>query len=112
MGQTIPHGSRVKVCCARWNVQKGEIAAYRRGGLLVIHRLVDTQEANGPDGHSLVFQGDANPASDLPIPPDRVIGVVVEILPPRLPVRFVHSLEKAMARLWVRLLSIASSDSC
>ncbi|HDJ97336.1 MAG TPA: signal peptidase I [Thermofilum sp.] len=55
----------------------GDIILFSRGGELIVHRIVAIT-SNG----SYVTQGDANPSRDpLPVPPSKVYGKVVLVIP-------------------------------
>ena len=55
----------------------GDIILFSRGDDLIVHRIVAITD----DG-SYVTQGDANPSRDpLPVPPSKVYGKVVLVIP-------------------------------
>ena len=78
MRPTLRPGSRLRLRCGGREPVSGDVVAFRSGGRLVIHRLTHRD----PQGR-LVCQGDANAAPDPPLTPQEVVGVVVEVQPPR-----------------------------
>ena len=94
MMPTLPPGSRLRLRCGGREPALGDVVAFRSGGRLVIHRLTHL------DAHGrLVCQGDANAASDPPITPQEVVGVVVETQSPRVSVRVRRKIGSALRRL-------------
>lgn len=90
MTPTLPDGSRIRVRFSRELPALGQVAAYRRGNILVIHRLerfVPTER-----GEELVFRGDANAIPDPAVPADAVVGVVIGVGAPRLAYRIRRAL--------------------
>ncbi len=72
----IPPGSRLLLRCGPVEPRPGDILAYRREGVLLVHRVVRVE-----DGF-LVLKGDANPDLDDPVPPEDVLGTVVAVRRP------------------------------
>jgi hypothetical protein len=76
----LPPGTRLRLRCGPERPGVGEIAAYRREGALIVHRLAAVTQ--GPEGERLVFKGDGNAEPDRPVPPEAVVGIVVEFAAP------------------------------
>ncbi|MEZ4392508.1 MAG: S24/S26 family peptidase [Polyangiales bacterium] len=69
MWPAIPDGSEVEVTpCAASDLRVGEVAAFCRGGALVVHRVI----ARSGDG--LRFRGDSLRRDDGLVPPGEVLG--------------------------------------
>ena len=69
MWPSIPPGSRLEVLpCPAEELKVGELAAFDRGGQLVVHRVTQ-QEAGG-----VRMQGDNREVSDGEIPPEQILG--------------------------------------
>lgn len=57
------------------NYQVGDIAVYQSGRMLVIHRIISIQ------GDTVILQGDANNAPDVPVPMSAIKGKLVLAIP-------------------------------
>ena len=98
MAPTVPAGSRLRLACGRRAFAPGEVLAYRRQGVLLVHRLRRVISDSG--GRPLLLcRGDANPGDDPPCAPDAVLGVVVEVRPPTLATRARLGARRITARL-------------
>lgn len=104
MSPTILPGTRIRVHCHRRPPVVGEIVAYRQGGSLVVHRLVEI--AGPPDSLRLICLGDGNVFPDTPIPAEAVVGTVTAVSPMPLPKRALFALRhpRRHARYWLRLI--------
>jgi hypothetical protein len=91
-------GSRLRLRCRPWEMQPGEVIAYRREGVLVVHRLLQSGDGTEGEGRHLLFQGDANEEPDPPVGPECVVGLVVEVQPPSAPMRVRRALRSAVNR--------------
>ncbi len=79
MTPTIPRGSMVLVKqAARKDIQTGDIIAFEREGVLVVHRVTAVQAEDG----CFLTKGDANESGDLsPVMYDDLIGRVEHSIP-------------------------------
>ncbi len=59
-------------------VRRGDVVLFRRDGLLVAHRVVETFDREG--GNLLVTRGDRQRATDSPISIDELLGRVTNVL--------------------------------
>jgi signal peptidase I len=83
MAPTIRSGSRLCLRCHQSEFSIGDILAYRREGMLVVHRLVAIIEGVTPEERLYVCHGDHNGSRlDPPVPREAVFGVVTHICPP------------------------------
>lgn len=82
MTPAIPDGSRVLIRFGEMEPAIGETLAYRRGGRLIIHRLVSESVDPKGGGRQLHCRGDGNNSPDAPIDPSAVVGVVIAVRRP------------------------------
>lgn len=97
MVPTLFPGSRLRLHCRRRDLRVGEIIAFRRGGMLLVHRIIEMPGSPGAD-EQIVCQGDANPLPDEPVAPADVIGRIVQVRPPALPHRIRITLRRLVRR--------------
>lgn len=96
MTPTILSGSRLRLRCSRDVPEVGQIAAFRRGDILVIHRLIRIAEsANGQ--RLFVFRGDGSRFEDPPVTLDEVVGMITAVRAPS-PVARAAGLLRALFR--------------
>jgi len=101
MEPTIRSGSRFRLRCCRRTPQVGEVVAFRRGGCLVVHRLVRVDDGGGEQ--RFICKGDGNGAEDEPILPDMVVGTVVDVRQPGPAARCVQAVRRFAGRLQRRM---------
>lgn len=98
MAPSIPDGSRVLIRCGEVEAGLGETIAYRRGGRLIIHRLV-SESIDPEDGRRrLHCRGDGNKTPDAPIDAADLVGVVIDVRPPSARFRLRHTIRKLASR--------------
>lgn len=108
MMPTILPGSRLRLRCRSQEPALGDVVAFRRENRLIIHRLMHVTE-DEEFGRQLICKGDGNSEPDAPITPDEIVGVVIQIQPPRLQERawqmmkhFLRRGRKAVRQVWTR----------
>jgi hypothetical protein len=74
-------GARLRISCRRHGIRPGHVVAYQRADALVVHRVVDIQDAGSASERLVTCQGDANLNPDTPIPLEAVLGVVTAARP-------------------------------
>jgi hypothetical protein len=103
MGGTIRSGEWIVVKqCAAAALRRGDVVLYRRGAVLVCHRVVRITDRHGT--RLVVTKGDGHFRGDEPVPADRVVARVVAI-------RKAHStlrLDRGWGRLFTHLLTAYS----
>ncbi len=79
MEPSIPEGSLIYVRPVEWNeIAQGDIIAFRRGGAVVTHRVMQVRVVEG----DFVTKGDANASEDLTtVPFSELLGMVERHLP-------------------------------
>src|SRR5690242_1619655 len=92
MTPTILPGSRLRLRCRRRDILVGEVIAYRQGGMLIIHRLVQIEEDPQSGRRWYICFGDGNREPDPPAPEEVVVGVIVEVREPPLWKRMMSAL--------------------
>jgi signal peptidase len=61
------------------DLEVGDVIRYRRGGIAIVHRIVDIQSSD--DGPVFITQGDNVRSPDRPVPARDVDGKVVWVIP-------------------------------
>lgn len=82
MEPALPSGSRLLLRCGAWEPQVGEVAAFRREGYLVVHRILRVEAGTGSGERQFLFQGDANREPDAPVSEGDLVGRVIEVRTP------------------------------
>ncbi len=74
------HVGDIIVVYGRDRIREGDIVVYvSASGTLIVHRVIAIEE--GAFGLVYVTKGDANPTPDTPVPPSRVKGKVILVIP-------------------------------
>jgi hypothetical protein len=79
---TFPPGTRLRLDCAPFAPQVGEVIAFLRGGGLIVHRLIAIEPAEGGAETVYICRGDADAHVDPPVHSRAVVGVVRETRAP------------------------------
>lgn len=82
MTPTIQPGSRLRLRCRLQDAVVGEVIAYRHGGMLIVHRLVEITHDPASGVRQFVCVGDGNDRLDPPVPEEAVVGAIVEVRTP------------------------------
>jgi signal peptidase I len=88
------------------DVTIGDVVVFRQVDTLVAHRLVGKSGVNGRT--ILVTKGDLLPHADQPLPADKVLGKVVAIQREGRTWDLTSPLQRATARLYVRIIPALS----
>ena len=107
MAPTFLPGARLRLDCGRRDIRPGDVVAYRKGGSLVVHRVIAVVPGPEEEDRQFLCLGDGNAVPDAPVREGAVAGVVVDAVPAPLWRRVLYSLRHPRRHCRCALRSLA-----